>query len=195
MDWLQKIVNEVRPPKAEGQENQDAPLEAPAQKNPFARFINPIEQAKSFIHGIRKPETTKPPAIAGGGQGPDDVFNRLIQAESRGKHRDASGKLTTSPVGALGITQVMPKSGRDPGFGVAPLKDDSEGEYLRFGKELLTAYTANFGGDIAKGLAAYNYGPGALQKVIDKHGDSWRDKLPAETKKYLTKILGKTNGG
>src|SRR5690606_5105653 len=52
----------------------------------------------------------------------ESVFEKLIQAESRGRHRDASGGLTTSPgVGAQGITQVMPKTGRDPGYGVKPL--------------------------------------------------------------------------
>lgn len=124
----------------------------------------------------------------------DSVFPKLIQAESRGQHKDASGNLTTSPVGAKGITQVMPKSGKDPGYGVAPLKDESEGEYLRFGKELLTAYTKEFGGDIAKGLAAYNYGPGALKRVLNKHGENWRDNLPKETASYLTKILGTAVG-
>ena len=120
----------------------------------------------------------------------DSVFPKLIQAESRGQHKDASGKLTTSNVGAKGITQVMPASGKDPGYGVAPLKDESEGEYLRFGKELLTAYTKEFGGDIAKGLAAYNAGPGRVQKLVAKHGDNWQKYIPAETKGYLNKILG-----
>lgn len=124
----------------------------------------------------------------------DSVFPKLIQAESRGQHTDASGKLTTSNVGAKGITQVMPASGKDPGYGVAPLKDESEGEYLRFGKELLTAYTKEFGGDIAKGLAAYNWGPGALKKAVAKHGDEWRTALPKETANYLTKILGNAVG-
>lgn len=120
----------------------------------------------------------------------EQVFDGLVQAESRGKHTDASGGLTTSNVGAKGITQVMPASGKDPGYGVAPLKNDSEAEYLRFGKDLLKAYTKEFGGDIAKGLAAYNYGPGNVKKVIAKYGEDWKNNLPKETSNYLKKILG-----
>lgn len=121
----------------------------------------------------------------------ENIFNKVVQAESRGKHRNEKGELTTSPVGAKGITQVMPKTGQDPGYGVAPLRNDSEEEYLRFGKDLLQAYTREFGGDIRKGLAAYNAGIGRVQKTISKHGDEWETKLPTETKNYLSKILGK----
>lgn len=120
----------------------------------------------------------------------ESVFDKVIQQESRGKHRDKSGKLTTSPVGAQGITQVMPKTGKDPGYGVAPLRDDSEQEYVRFGKDLLRAYTRALGGDLEKGLAAYNYGIGNVQKVIKQHGPKWKEKVPKETKQYLSTILG-----
>lgn len=121
----------------------------------------------------------------------EGVFDKVIQAESRGQHRDKSGNLTTSPVGAQGITQVMPKTGKNPGYGVAPLRDDSEEEYVRFGKDLLRAYTRTMGGDIEKGLAAYNYGIGNVQRVVGEHGQEWKKQLPKETKDYLKKILGK----
>lgn len=121
----------------------------------------------------------------------ESIFGKVIQVESRGKHRDASGALTTSSVGAQGITQIMPKTGKSPGYGVAPLKDDSEAEYLRMGKDLLRAYTREFNGDLAKGLAAYNFGPGNVRKTINAHGENWRSALPKETSNYLKKILGK----
>lgn len=137
-----------------------------------------------------KPISNKPVGQMKSNPSVDEVFQRLIKAESRGQHRNAKGELTRSPVGAEGITQVMPKTGVDPGYGVAPLRDDSEKEYLRFGKDLLTAYTNELGGDIRKGLAAYNHGIGAVQKKINRYGDEWETKLPAETKKYLKTILG-----
>jgi hypothetical protein len=46
----------------------------------------------------------------------------VMQAESRGKRYDKSGKLLTSPKGAMGEMQVMPGTVRDPGFGVRPLR-------------------------------------------------------------------------
>lgn len=130
--------------------------------------------------------TPKPPQV----DPIERVFQKVIHTESRGKHRDASGELLTSPAGAQGITQVMPKTGKNPGYGVAPLKDDSEQEYIRFGKDLLRAYTKEFGGDVRKGLAAYNHGIGAVQRSILKNGDNWESKLPKETKKYIQTILG-----
>lgn len=123
------------------------------------------------------------------------VFDKLIQAESRGRHRDSSGKLTTSPVGAKGITQVMRKTGQDPGYGVAPLKDQSEAEYIRFGRDYLQAMLKEFNGDYPKALAAYNAGPGNVKKAIRKaknSGGNWTDYLPkkSETIPYIKKILG-----
>ena len=142
----------------------------------------PPQQAKQAPSSPPTGPTTAPVGF-------DALFARLIQQESRGKHVDAKGNLTKSPVGALGITQVMPKSGQKPGYGVAPLKDDSEEEYLRFGKDLLKAYTNEFSGDTAKGLAAYNAGIGRVQKIVAKHGDKWKEHLPAETKHYIETLL------
>ena len=119
----------------------------------------------------------------------ESLFDKLLKQESGKRHRDDKGNLITSPVGAQGISQVMPKTGKRPGYGVAPLADDSENEYIRFGKDLLKAYTNEFGGDVRKGLAAYNAGPGRVGKLISQHGSQWETKLPAETKNYLKKIL------
>lgn len=123
----------------------------------------------------------------------ETVFSALTQAESRGQHTDASGGLTTSPKGAQGITQVMPKVGKDPGFGVAPIKDKTEAEYLRFGRDYLKAMLKEFGGDYEKALAAYNAGVGNVQKAIKKGGEDWKQHLPKgeETLPYIEKILRK----
>lgn len=51
-----------------------------------------------------------------------------------------------------------------------------------------------FGNDIRKALAAYNYGPGNVRKLITKYGDAWEKGLPSETKGYLKKILKQFGG-
>lgn len=123
----------------------------------------------------------------------DNVFSRLVQTESRGQHRDAKGNLTKSPVGALGITQMMPGTIKDPGYGVKPPADDSEGEFLRAGKDYLQAMVKTFKGDYDKALAAYNYGPGNVRKAImnaAKAGhDDWLSLTPKETQNYVRKIM------
>lgn len=126
----------------------------------------------------------------------DTVFNKLIQVESKGIHADSSGKLTTSPVGAEGITQLMPKTAKNPGFGIEPVKDKSEAEYRRVGKEYLTKLYEKFG-DWEKALAAYNAGMSNVTKAIGKaerFGGGWKEYLPDETKSYIQKITGSMNG-
>jgi len=96
-----------------------------------------------------------------------------------------------SPKGAGGLTQIMPDTARDPGFGVQPLRGwDGRNpatapveEQLRFGQDYLAAMIDNRGGNVAEGLAAYNAGPGAVQQ----HGG-----IPPyqETQNYVQNIMG-----
>lgn len=122
----------------------------------------------------------------------DEVFEKLIQAESRGRHMDESGKLTTSPVGAQGITQLMPATAKKPGYGIEPVKDTSEAEYKRVGKEYLQALVGEFGGDYEKAVAAYNAGAKNVKRAVEKGGDNWKEHLPkkSETLPYLQRVLG-----
>lgn len=81
----------------------------------------------------------------------------LVQQESGGNHGAISVK------GARGVTQVMPATGKDPGFGVRPIQNSSREEYLRFGEDYLTAMLERYG-DPALALAAYNAGPGQVDE-------------------------------
>ena len=89
-----------------------------------------------------------------------------------------------SPVGAAGLSQVMPATARDPGFGVSPLEDrDNPDEQLRFGAEYLRAMMDRYPGDTARALAAYNWGAG--------NADGWSgnmSELPDETRGYISNI-------
>lgn len=84
----------------------------------------------------------------------------LIQQESRGRDDAVSNK------GARGRTQVMPKTGADPGFGVKPMQNQTPQEYERFAEDYLTAMLDRYDGNPEAALAAYNAGPGAV--------DGWR---------------------
>lgn len=158
-----------------------------------------VQAAKEWFGYDTKPKPVKAPVEASkalpkpSGDKFDVVFASLVKAESRGQHTDAKGNLTTSGVGAKGITQVMRNTGEDPGYGVAPLKDQSEGEYIRFGKDYLKAMLNEFDNDYEKALAAYNAGVGSVKKAITKGGEKWKDHLPkkSETLPYIDKILGK----
>lgn len=121
-----------------------------------------------------------------------DVFQKLIQAESGGVHETAPGELIKSNLKkdpARGITQLRDSTANNPGYGITPVQDNSKAEYLRVGQQVLNAYTNDLGGDIRKGVAAYNWGIGNMKKAIMKYGDNWEQYAPAETKKYLKKVL------
>jgi hypothetical protein len=122
------------------------------------------------------------------GQG-NTLFDALIRAESGGRHYAKDGSLLSSNKGALGITQVMPKTGADPGYGVTPLRNQTEEEYRRFGQDYLSAMLSEFGGDQRKALAAYNAGPGAVQDAVRNGGSGWLDRLPKETQNYVSSIM------
>ena len=149
----------------------------------------------SWFPNAQAPQKKVAPAEETGDQF-DRVFNRLIQAESRGKHMSEGGTLTTSPVGAQGITQLMPGTAKDPGYGIEPVRDQSEGEYLRVGRSYFKAMLTNFDGDYEKALAAYNAGSRNVRTAITKAtkaGDAskWREHLPRgkETNPYIDKIM------
>lgn len=88
----------------------------------------------------------------------------------------------TSKSGAKGIAQFMP--GTAAGLGVNPLDPQSA---IMGQARLMASYLSQFGGDVAKALAAYNAGPGAVQKY---------GGVPpyTETQDYVTAILSAWTG-
>jgi hypothetical protein len=92
-----------------------------------------------------------------------------------------------SPKGAEGPMQVMPKTGKKPGYGVAPARDKSPEENRRVGREYLSAMVNKYG-DIDTALVAYNWGPGNTDKWLKKGADP--EKLPTETQNYVPRVKG-----
>jgi soluble lytic murein transglycosylase-like protein len=82
-----------------------------------------------------------------------------------------------SPAGARGLTQLMP--GTAAGLGVSDPLDPAQA--LDGGAKYLRQQLDAFGGDIARALAAYNAGPGAVQRF---------GGVPpyAETQDYVRKV-------
>ncbi|MDO5647374.1 lytic transglycosylase domain-containing protein [Paracoccus sp. (in: a-proteobacteria)] len=111
------------------------------------------------------------------------LFRSLVNQESRW---DPNAK---SPVGALGLGQVMPDTARQPGFGVSPLTNPLDPEdNLRFSAQYMSALQNRYPGDINRALAAYNWGVGNADKWDGDLGS-----LPTETRDYVQKIAGGGN--
>ena len=90
----------------------------------------------------------------------------------------------------MGEWQVMPATARDPGFGIRPW-DGSPDDLARVGSDYQQAMHKRYGGDPAKMWAAYNAGPGRLDRALAKGGDNWLQYLPAETQDYVQKNMNK----
>ena len=121
-----------------------------------------------------------------------NFVGRIRSIESGGRRFGADGKILEGPVTRFGTAkgdmQVLDSTFANPGFGVVPARDGSPAERARVGEDYATALLGHFGGNEAVAAAAYNYGPGNVQKLIAKHGNDWTSFLPAETKNYVAKV-------
>ena len=106
-----------------------------------------------------------------------DLIIRQCNAES------AFHQAAVSPCGALGLMQLMPATAKELGVDPKKWRENITGA-MRYMQRLTKKY-----GDCGKALAAYNWGPGHLDKLLTTNPKDWSDHLPKETKNYLIKIL------
>ncbi|WP_193371180.1 lytic transglycosylase domain-containing protein [Pelagibius marinus] len=109
-----------------------------------------------------------------------------------------------SPVGALGLMQLMPATARHTARGLGiPFNRDrltSDPDYnLRLGQAYLKELLEQFDGSYILALAAYNAGPSRAERWIKEYGDprdpkvdavNWIERIPfSETRNYVQRIL------
>lgn len=101
------------------------------------------------------------------------LIEALVWQESRWRAN------AVSPVGARGLAQLMPGTARD--LGVNP---DDPFANLEGGARYLREQIDRFDGDLEKALAAYNAGPGRVQRA---------NGVPRirETQQYVSAIMGR----
>lgn len=120
----------------------------------------------SDYDGIVKEAATK--------YGVDEKFIKSIINQESGFNPNA-----TSYVGAMGMMQLMPETAKD--LGVRNAYDPKDN--IMGGVKYIKQQLDRFGGDKRKALAAYNAGPGA----VEKYGG-----IPpySETQNYVKNIMG-----
>lgn len=112
---------------------------------------------------------------------PSDILAAVAQAESGFKQS------AISPKGAIGVMQLMPGTAKSLGVDPYNTMQNLEG-----GTRYLAEQIKTFGGDIAKALAAYNWGPN--QDALKAPGPLDMSRLPKETRDYVGKIMGHGRG-
>jgi soluble lytic murein transglycosylase-like protein len=174
-----------------------APIEAPVDIDAA------IEAAKKELEALRgapAAPTPQPEAVKVGKQNvsiptgekyaPPSLVKAVIQVESAGKPKAVSSK------GAAGLMQLMPATAKQ--LGVEDRFDPEQNVEggSRYLQQMLDKYGKT---DIA--LAAYNWGPGNIDKAIrqvkaDGKRVTWANimqvvKVPQETRLYVNKVLNK----
>jgi soluble lytic murein transglycosylase len=104
-----------------------------------------------------------------------------------------------SPVGALGLMQLMPATGEQVArrLGEAPPTARAllePGRNLRYGSAYLHGLLERFGNQFAPAAAAYNAGPNRVERWLPKDagmpGDVWVETIPfSETRQYVAAVL------
>ncbi|BEO56792.1 hypothetical protein SMQE22_19380 [Serratia marcescens] len=105
---------------------------------------------------------------------PAGLLSAVISKESSGNSK------AISPKGAIGLGQVMPDTARGMGYDPEELKRNPALQVEAAGRYLKQMFDAH--GNVTDALAAYNWGPGNVQKFM--RGE--KTQIPAETVNYVT---------
>ena len=155
---------------------------------PSTNFQQQLLQASAGGPGIGAAQGAAQPTGGSGGPGP---YKQLIDAAAakygldpallRGLIKAESNfdPNAGSPAGAQGLCQLMP--GTAASLGCSNVHDPAQN--IDAGARYLRQQLDAFGGDVSKALAAYNAGPGAVQRYggVPPYG---------ETQNYVQKVMG-----
>lgn len=132
------------------------------------------------------------------GLAPNDPYRRIIGLEG-GFNRN--GTFRTSPAGAVGPAQLMPGTAPEAmelaGFSRTDKRWRTDPQVnILAGRAYYNMLLNRYNGDPVKAAAAYNTGPGNMDKALAKSaksGLSWVDHLPAkETRDYVRDFVADT---
>lgn len=125
---------------------------------------------------------------------PEALVRAVIRQETGHLDSPSEQASAVSKRGALGVMQIMPRTGADLGYKVEDLKDPSQN--IMAGTKLLSQLMTQFGGDISKVAAAYNAGSGAVQKYNGtppyKETQDYVAKVAQYYKEYSNQVVAAT---
>ncbi|ELB7713604.1 transglycosylase SLT domain-containing protein [Salmonella enterica] len=123
--------------------------------------------------------------------------------ESGGKHLDSDGSIITSSAGAQGRFQLMPETGKELAArrGVQYNPADEE-QHTMLASDYAQELSNKYGSELLAG-AAYNWGQGNVDKLIEKVGDPRKGEisqadfikqLPSETQGWISRYRKNKTG-
>lgn len=119
----------------------------------------------------------QPVSEAAGRHGvPVSLAMGVLAAESGGN------PAAVSPKGATGLMQLMPDTARGLGVDARDPTQNIDG-----GVRYLGTMLQRYGGNQALALAAYNWGPGNVDRWMQRGGKA--EELPAETRAYIQRVM------
>jgi soluble lytic murein transglycosylase len=123
-----------------------------------------------------------------------DLLQAVMREESR------FNPSARSATGALGLTQLMPRTAQNVARGLKLGRVDQRMLYrpalnIRLGAAYLAELLAEFDGSSVRAVAAYNAGPLAVSRWVsarpDEDVDEWVEMIPiSETRDYVKRVLG-----
>lgn len=170
------------PPGPQGPQAGMVPQPAPQAPPPTQQAPQPAQQAPQQLSAR------------------DYYYQGIVPIEGGTDPR--TGAFRTSPKGAVGPGQVMPgtapEAARMAGVPFDERRYRSDPEYNNLlGEAYYNAQLQSFGDPILA-AAAYNAGPGRVQRAMrraERSGGSWSQYLPDETKKYIQNFSARVAGG
>lgn len=112
--------------------------------------------------------------------------------ESGGKHLDSDGSIITSSAGAQGRFQLMPETGKELAArrGVQYNPTDEE-QHTMLASDYAQELSNKYGSELLAG-AAYNWGQGNVDKLIEKVGDPRKGEISQAD--FIKQLPSKTQG-
>lgn len=153
--------------------NMSAPAYAQASEQNRPHLYR--QQGTMGYHAVSGEPETQAVAIPQGTD-PDATFAAMIHLESGGQQMDAKGNTITSGKGAVGRAQLMPDTARQVAQSVGLPWDETrfrqDGAYNQaLGQAYFSQLCQKYGGNQTLACAAYNAGPGNVDRWVKDIGD------------------------
>jgi len=156
------------------------------------RLVNQTCEEQQLLHRSQHPHLL--PEVFETASQSEAVRRELLMAIAKQESRFSPG--VSSPVGAIGLLQLMPATAEELAGGT--LSSDELREPTRnakLGARYLAQLLEQWQGNIVLAIASYNAGPGATSQwvtpLLEKDPELWVERIPyPETRLYTKKVLG-----